>query len=441
MATTRRHHGHSGGARRPSPSPLYLLAHWRGLRQAERIALGTALAATAWLGWQILAYGMADASADANPDRALRWRPDSAHALLVAAERQAAEASVPEELAAARQSALRAIGAKPLEIRAISVLGFLSQRLGEEERAGQILEIAGGRNLRHWPTQAALINRGMAKGDFAGALRRTDALLRAYSGEGKQILPLLLASADNSASRPMLAEILARQPPWREWYLGELGTSSSEAAASLLALLRAGPTPPSLTEIRAYLNRLVRAGALTAAYLAWVQTLSSEQQLSLGLLNNGSFEQSPTEIPFDWTISRIPGAASEIGEAPGKAGKALMVDFANQRVAYRQVAQTLMLAPGRYVLSGLVKAEALDNARGLAWRISCAAKPDEAFAETIHFKGTLPWSEFRVNFEVPKEGCRGQLLRLEIATRIVLEQTIGGRIWFDDIAVRPEGAS
>jgi hypothetical protein len=229
--------------------------------------------------------------------------------------------------------------------------------------------------------------------------------------------------------------MLAANPPWREWFLTELGKRQPDAAAAMFRSLRAGPTPPTQAETRAYLRELVNRGAVTQAYLAWVQGLPPARQMALPLLFNGGFDQPLSGVPFDWTIDRIPGAATSIRTAVGGNGRTVMVEYADQRVAYRNLWQVLMLGPGRYTLHGRVRTIALENARGLVWRLYCLGKTDQPVAESDRFKGTADWQSFALSFEVPAEGCRGQVLRLEIATRIVLEQNISGRIWFDDMSI------
>jgi hypothetical protein len=51
--------------------------------------------------------------------------------------------------------------------------------------------------------------------------------------------------------------------------------------------------------------------------------------------------------------------------------------------------------------------------------------------------GSSPWSTLELDFDVPTENCGAQWLRLELAARIPAETQIGGRAWFDDVAIMP----
>jgi hypothetical protein len=56
--------------------------------------------------------------------------------------------------------------------------------------------------------------------------------------------------------------------------------------------------------------------------------------------------------------------------------------------------------------------------------------------ETQRISGTMAWTEFSTSFAVTaKDGCKGQVLRLELPARVPAEQEISGEIWFDDLEI------
>ena len=72
----------------------------------------------------------------------------------------------------------------------------------------------------------------------------------------------------------------------------------------------------------------------------------------------------------------------------------------------------------------------------MTWQVACAAGDKTILGETPRVSGTLPWTDFEIEFEVPQSNCRAQWLRLRLAARTALEQQIGGEVFYDDIRIR-----
>jgi len=76
----------------------------------------------------------------------------------------------------------------------------------------------------------------------------------------------------------------------------------------------------------------------------------------------------------------------------------------------------------------------LRNDRGLVWSLSCSPGKQQ-LADSERFNGRRSWTPFAVDFEIPREGCGSQLLRLRLDARVPAEQWVGGRAWFDDLRI------
>ena len=94
-----------------------------------------------------------------------------------------------------------------------------------------------------------------------------------------------------------------------------------------------------------------------------------------------------------------------------------------------------MLPPGAYQLTSMVKANDLQNERGLIWRITCAEIDRQVLGEGPPITGTFDWREFLTGFEVPQSDCRAQWLTLVLASRVALEEHISGEVWLDDLSI------
>ena len=97
----------------------------------------------------------------------------------------------------------------------------------------------------------------------------------------------------------------------------------------------------------------------------------------------------------------------------------------------------MLLQPGRYRLSGRMKADKLRTERGLWWTISCTSGKKGELGHTDLVSGTVAWTEFRADFAVPSQDCNAQEIRLELPARIASEHEIEGQIWYENLRIEP----
>jgi hypothetical protein len=168
----------------------------------------------------------------------------------------------------------------------------------------------------------------------------------------------------------------------------------------------------------------------------WVQFLPKKQRELVRYAFNGDFELPVTSQPFDWVLPGNSGAAVEVIDS-GETGHdhVLHAEFANKRAQARLAMKTMMLPSGPYRLTGSAKASDLENERGLVWRIYCLSRQRQVIAETKHVKGSMPWQDFTLDFEVPTQDCSTQLLQLEIDVKSNLDAQISGEAWYDNFSV------
>jgi hypothetical protein len=402
------------------------------VRAACLLALGWS--GLVWLGGEMLAGGFGQ-------ERSYAAASSADLAALVGAAEAKARTSAAEarlEAASAEAAARQALRRTPLDPGAFALLGLAAAARDEPDRATALMQFAAARAPADLLTQGWLLHRRLLSEDMSGAILHADAMLRAQPAVLQQLLPALAAIAASDEGMPSLAEHLASEPPWRSRFLELLATETADPLApfALFSALMEGSRPPSHAELRPYLKRLVEAGLYEQARLLWTQALPVERLAEIGYLANGGFSEEPTGFLFDWSLEPVAGAGAEIATVPdGDGNRALRIQFLDRRVAYRHVRQLLMLMPGRYRLTGRVKAEDLRNERGLHWTLSCADQPDTRLGASERVSGTTRWQRFDVAFEVPASGCRAQWLRLELAARIASERHVAGAIWYDDLAV------
>ena len=388
------------------------------------------------LAWSVIAGTNADTFARTDPKRALGWQ-EHARALVALGEEELLAAQTAGDVTAIAALGRRAIVADPLDAGAIRLLGLVAEADGDSAAAARLMAVAGERSLRDTVAQLWLFQKHAASGEVGLAMVNADAVMRTRPNLWKDMLPPLISLMQNEDTRAPLVEYLGSGPPWRGWFLAEFERSGAPPAVvfDVLGRLKDGPKPIGAADYAPYLNQLIKDGEFDLAFLAWVSFLPKDQLAGLAYAYNGDFERPVSGLPFDWTIDRVLGAETSVAAGDrAEGGNALRVTFANRRVPFHHVQKLMLLTPDRYRLSGLVKAEGIENERGLWWRIVCA-ESGSVLAESGRVTGTTPWTAFQVEFDVPATGCTAQWLRLELAARVALETIVGGTIWYDDLAV------
>ena len=404
----------------------------------RRIALGLALVGgLAMLALLIGSRLAADVMLRGDPAAALEWDVNDQRALEAFADRLFEGTPSNDDLASAESSARRAFIGSPLRSGAVRVLGQVAERRGDEARARALIATAAERWLYDLDAQIWMINAYLRSGDVSAALRHVDETLRARPRIWDEVLPSLVPLAVSQEGLEPLSKLLATSPSWRLRFLEVLCANAAPMEPlRLFTALADKSSPPTDPELKAFLERLVKEGQLREAYLVWVKFLPKERMAALGNVHNGGFSFPISGLPFDWAFGNLTGSKiNVIGRPDEIADLALRVEFNGNRAPFRHVAQMLLLSPGRYELTVAGRVEALENERGLWWKVTCA--DGRLLGETDRILGTTGWKALRTEFVVPEESCVAQRLQLELASRIPIEEEVSGEAWFDDIAVSP----
>jgi hypothetical protein len=394
------------------------------------------------LAWLVVSRTLVACLARTAPEAALWLRPGDPEALLNLAERQVDAANGPAGPRAgtdrARAWAETALGADPVSARALRILGQLAHAAGDDERAAGDLRRAARHSIQESAAVSWLLQDSYEKKDYASALYFADALLRTRTRALPLVLPVLGRMAENPDAAGELHKLLARNPPWRHAFLSGLPRAVSDARTPLKVLLALKETanPPGLADIRDYAGLLIEHKLYELAYYTWLQFLPREQMAGAGFLFNGSFELSPSGLPFDWLIDAGTGTTVDIAARPDAAGgHALRIELGPGRVELGGVTQMLLLAPGAYQLRGKYRGE-LTGPRGLVWRIACAGGTGAPLGQSPMAIGAAPqWKDVAFSFTVADSGCRAQQLRLVLDARMPSEQLVSGTLWYDDLTV------
>ena len=179
------------------------------------------------------------------------------------------------------------------------------------------------------------------------------------------------------------------------------------------------------------------------AYNAWLQLMPHEKLAGLGLLNNSNFAEDPSGLPFDWTIWK--GKNTLVGFVPlndQNGERALRFSFGGGRAKFPETSQILLLAPGKYQLTGSFRG-LITSPRGLRWELRCIGAETPLAETDMIFGAPHDWQTFTVDIEVPSEedDCPAQKLRLYHNARSASEELMTGEISFREIRLARQDAA
>lgn len=382
------------------------------------------------LGWQIAVQPLIQR---APVEAAIRVAPGSPLVLRRAAESELTAGRVENAAALSRDALARS----PFDVRALRVLGLTEAEAGRADEADEILTLAGNWSLRDDPSHAWLIERRLGRGDYGSAFAHADTLARRRQDIHPQVFRLFTVAGteDPQRSLPVLASLLAAEPPWRLAFLTGLNQTLEglQVSASLAMLLNASRAPLTNVELEGLYRALLGAQQLQA--LSTVRNYVKRPSVDAAV-TNGSFADETAPQPFQWRLLQQAGIVAEIvPDDLRPSNPALRVDY--DGYATGTVAEQLtFLAPGTYRLSAEIRTETGAPSERLAWTLTCTTGGNP-FTSTP--AGTSSnrnaWTTFSGQLEVPAT-CAAQWLKLEARGGDRRSPTV---VWFDRIAIQPAG--
>ena len=324
------------------------------------------------LGFAVLGSGL-DRMSGSNPAfsamvpqafRAAAWRSGGALDL------------VQGRLGAARDKAMRAILADPMDAAASSGLGLARLKLHDGVAAEAAFRVAGQLGWRDKTTQLYWMALSAASGAFPLAAQRADALLRQDSRLREQ--PRLLAPLEaTSAGRKALAARLAPRPAWFGDYWNKLYLLDPGQLANRARVL---DEPALRPPIMACADVRTMAVSLVKSDLARSRSILQRYCPRRGgvLLSDGGFEEAQLSntAASGWQFTGEGGLDVRIEQGAGPGGRAVAVTSA---LPMRRVfaSQALALEPGRYRVGWRMVGRAGAATTGIAVRLTCQQNTGE----------------------------------------------------------------
>lgn len=358
----------------------------------------------------------------------------SADALVRVAEKQLST-SKPEALG------LRALAQDPANGGAAALLLTQFMAEGREAEAATVADLAG----RLWPVHTYTHSR---LADYWISLNRVDKLIPELSvllirepGLRRDFYPVIETLTVGSGNLALLEPYINAPPNWWNGFFGHLSTRVAvDTLTNIYQLRLASGVAVDISERSSFVKRLIREGSWTEAFRQWQAGLDGEQRARLvNGFYDGGFEGEAFNLEFGWVFGRDKRFEIKPRNTYGMSGKqALQISFRQglNRINFKHLSQTLLLAPGSYELSFKSRLDALKNPKGLVWRVRCVSQADGLLAEGEPLVDRKPWQVSSFAFKVPKS-CAVQSLRLEAVSQYPHEHVFSGQLWLDDVALKP----
>ena len=189
-------------------------------------------------------------------------------------------------------------------------------------------------------------------------------------------------------------------------------------------------------------SKAIGEGRVPAAYWLWVNALAVVPS-PLGNVFNGDFERPLAARLFDWQISAggeyregfSAAIRNDDSDSLRRDNKVLTIRFNGRSLTGPVVQQFLALSPGRYTFSYAQRESGMSVPGAVSWIVRCVPPAlTPALGTAIRQPTQSGWINHSRELTIPA-GCDGQLLDLDLGSRLQRVQGLQGSVQFDDINI------
>ena len=269
----------------------------------------------------------------------------------------------------------QAYAANPSDPRPLILRAGQLREAGAVERSDALIELAARLTPVDSRMQLQFAAYWGERGQLERMLKHVSTTLEADSSKRSELFPSLLAMAESTEYRALLAPLAQSPPSWWNAYFTHVAAKALDvdAVRFLYALRRQATRVPLQPEERdAFVRRLQKDGLIDEAYLVWISGLDSNARKQLGFLYDGGFERPIDEGGFSWRVVRHKQFSGMTAPTRGANGRAaLRLRFRGFEGSFHHVSQPLLLEPGAYRLIGRVRLDSLTSKGGVRWTVRC----------------------------------------------------------------------
>ncbi|MDE2445259.1 MAG: hypothetical protein KGO94_03710 [Alphaproteobacteria bacterium] len=326
---------------------------------------------------------------------------------------------------------------EPLDAQALLNIGLLYALNGETDKSNNILLRAAERSLRDAGAQISAAGLSVARKDYGRAMEHIDSAIRTSPDQSEQLFKIVTSVAATPEGLDAVVKKLAEAPPWRANYFKSVAASPAELGVlyQMFTGLRDRKADVSNSELQILLDSEFAKKDYETAYFVWLDFLPPLALRKVGNIFDGQFDLPIQGQYFGWNIVPLANADISVGVRDGTANnKALSLNLDSAKVEGANVFQYMRLASGAYRLSFETKTENFKSNQGLMWRVHCV-ETGEVIGQSKAITDEPAWGSSEFEFTVPDGQCQTQELMLLSFSRAALDQTMSGRISFDNFDV------
>ena len=279
------------------------------------------------------------------------------------------------------------------------------------------------------------------RGEIAAGLGRTAEFALMFPTEQHDAFTTLRAYVNDPVWSPFLQSQLDKKWPAITAFLQD-SCQSGMPLSSLLSLSQQVVRRQPLSEavVSCIGNRAIAESQIPAAYWLWVNALPT-LPATIGNVFNGDFELPLADRLFDWRLS--PGGEYREGfviavrndETRRKKNRVLSVSFNGRPLRTPVAQQYLALEPARYTFAYAMRPTGLPADSAVAWTLRCIpAATSPALGEIKSSASAAGWISKTQEITIPP-GCSGQVLELDLGSKLQMMQGMYGSVLFDDISL------
>lgn len=371
----------------------------------EWIARGGLALGLAVLGYVGSASSLAHVVAKVDPMRAHLMAPNNGVILADYAQTSFTRRPVKEANSAPARLARKALLAEPTAADALTVLGFQAQLRGDTAQADRIFSYSTVISRRELRPRLWAIEKSIARGDIAGALRNYDIALRTSNDALSLLFPSLTAALAEPRIRAALLPVLDSDPVWKDRFLGYIAKTGIEPEGAI-ALFREGRAInlEASEDAKANLvNALVRQNKRSEA---WAYYRTFRPGVRRDRSRDPNFALDTAKSIFDWQ----PGTDARLSAAILQHGDSGLLDFSvPPSVGGTLVSQAQLLPPGPYRLEGQSRGIDQPERSRPYWSLTC--QDGRELGRIVLPNSDQDSGRFTGRFDVPA-GCVSQTLTL-----------------------------
>lgn len=286
--------------------------------------------------------------------------------------------------------------------------------------------------------QALMALRG---GNAASGLELVADLAGLFPAERNDAFATLNAYVRDPAWERFIAVRLRRGWPEVDDFVAHACTANTSLPDLLVLVQQVVRVQPLRDDVVSCVgNRAIAQNAVPTAYWVWLNA-SRNVPKSLGNVFNGDFELPPAQRLFDWRLAAGGeyregfSAAIRHDDSQSGHGSVLAIRFNRRPLRLPIAQQFLALAPGRYSLTYSLRETGVNAPGAVSWTVRCVP-PSESLVlgAATSQKNADGWQIRRQEISIPP-ACTGQVLDLEVGTRLQMLQGLQGTVMFDDISI------